>query len=104
MTEEPPAPGFIDAEIALIQRAALHNEGCLAVSPFWNPETVATAVARLVALGIFEERPAKIGRPVWREKSWLEAWSLVLTPEGRALAETLLDAWNSDADPFALER
>lgn len=93
-----------DAEVGLIQRAALHNEGCLPVSPFWNPVTVAASVSRLIEIGIFEERPAKMGRPLWRKDSGREAFSLVLTPEGRALAGSLPATWSSAADPFALER
>lgn len=93
-----------DAEVALIQRAALHGDGVLAVSPYWNPATVATAVARLIAIGVFEERPAKIGRPVWRRDADAGEISLVLTTEGRRLADCLPPGWQSDADPFALER
>lgn len=93
-----------DAEVALIQRAALHNEGCVAFSPYWNPDTVADAVARLIASGIFEERPAKSGRPVWRRDSRLSAVSIVLTAEGKALAESMPRMRINDIDPIALER
>ena len=95
---------FTDAEAALIERAKMHGEGCLAVSRYWNAQTVARAVARLIDMGIFEERPAKIGRPIWRHDDRLGEISLVLTPEGRGLAQSLPPAWQTAADPFALDR
>ncbi len=93
-----------DAEAALIQRAALHGEGCLPISPYWNPTTVAVAVARLTAIGIFVERPAKTARPIWRQDEHLGEISLVLTARGRALAAEIPFEPDPSCDPLALER